>query len=250
VRVDIIPIYGPNMLHSQTAERILVVDDDPAILTLLKDILESEQYNVSIARNGNEMRRCMTDKTFDLVTLDVGLPGSSGLEMALEVRRQSNVPIIVISGRNTDVDKVVGLEVGADDYITKPFNIRELIARVRAVLRRTTTHSEPRRDGNSYVKSFHDYAFNTQTRKLTAPSGATTVLTSAEADLLVYLLENVGVSCSRDDITAAMKGHDWSPFDRSLDTLVARLRRKIEPDAENPSIILTVRGVGYRLSAT
>jgi DNA-binding response OmpR family regulator len=235
----------------QDSGHILIVDDDPAVLSALREILELENYKVDEACNGDEMRLKLSKSTFDLVTLDIGLPGKSGLELAREIRQNSNIPIIVVSARSTDVDRIVGLEVGADDYIVKPFNIREVVARVRAVLRRSAEGGLTSSDVNrSSVLKFHGNRFNTQSRKLTLADGETAVLTSAEGSLLEFLFRNEGRVCSRDEITAALKGHEWSPFDRSLDTLIGRLRKKIEPEPDSPSLILSIRGIGYRLTAS
>jgi two-component system, OmpR family, response regulator len=235
----------------QDSGHILIVDDDPAVLSALREILELENYKVDEACNGDEMRLKLSKSTFDLITLDIGLPGKSGLELAREIRQNSNIPIIVVSARSTDVDRIVGLEVGADDYIVKPFNIREVVARVRAVLRRSAEGGLTSSDVNrSSVLKFHGNRFNTQSRKLTLADGETAVLTSAEGSLLEFLFKNEGRVCSRDEITAALKGHEWSPFDRSLDTLIGRLRKKIEPEPDSPSLILSIRGIGYRLTAS
>lgn len=239
------------MRATQRAGRILIVDDDPAILTVLREIFELEDYEATEARNGEDMRRELSQSTFDLITLDLGLAGTSGLDLAREVRKTSNIPIIIVSARCSDVDRIVGLEVGADDYIVKPFSAREVVARVRAVLRRCGSPSyshETEQGGDPTFYTFQNYKFSTQTRKLTDTNGATSILTAAECDLLEYLLKNAGRPCSRDQITNVLKGHEWSPFDRSLDTLVKRLRNKLEPNPHKPTLLLSVRGVGYKLA--
>jgi two-component system, OmpR family, response regulator len=232
------------------AARILVVEDDPDVASALRAVFERESFLVTEARNSQDMQNELAHGVFDLITLDIGLPGRSGLDLAREVRRSSETPIIVISARSTDTDKIVGLEVGADDYIAKPFNVLEVIARVRAVLRRTKDQvdSTSTNTGHPTTYYFGNYQFNTQNRKLIDSAGKVALLTSAEGDLLDLLLQNAGQTCSRDEITSKLKGHEWSPYDRSLDTLVARLRRKIEPDPENPTLVLSVRGIGYRFT--
>ena len=229
-------------------KRLLIVDDDPQIRGVLRAILETENYHVSEAGDGAEMLAVLAGQTFDLITLDLGLPGVSGIELAREVCLTTDIPVIVVSARNDEYDRVIALELGADDYIVKPFNGRELVARVRAVLRRASAQS--RRQGHvpSAEMMFHSYHLNTQTRKLRHSDGETKDLTSAECKLLEVLIENAGRACTRDEITSRIKGRAWSPLDRSLDTLVARLRRKIEPDPDQPSLLMSVRGVGYMMT--
>jgi two-component system, OmpR family, response regulator len=231
--------------------RILVVEDDLDVLNLLKDTFEIEGFFVSGARDADEMHRRMSESAYDLITLDLGLPGKSGLDIARELRRNSDTPIVVVSARGTDIDRIVGLEIGADDYIAKPFNLREVVARVRSVLRRSAGSSQGQNldeNGKQSVHVFQDYKLNTLTRKLQKGKGSAVVLTAAECSLLEFLLKNAGRVCSRDELTSKLKGHEWSPFDRTLDTLVARLRRKIEPERDESSIIMSVRGIGYVLA--
>lgn len=240
------------MLAMQRAGRILMVDDDPGVLSCLKAVFEFEDYEATEARNGDDMRRELGQSSFDLITLDLGLPGTSGLDLAREVRKTSNTPIIVVSARGTDVDRIVGLEVGADDYIVKPFNVREVVARVRAVLRRSAKpvdRPDKAESSDPILYAFQDYKLYTLPRLLMHADGSIAAhLTSAECDLLEYLLQHAGRDCSRDDITAKLKGHEWSPLDRSLDTLVTRLRRKLEPTTDDPPLLMSVRGVGYKLA--
>lgn len=232
-------------------KRLLIVDDDPQILCILRDILETENYHVIQARDGREMQEALAAQPVDLITLDLGLPGISGIELARELCLSTDIPIIVVSARGEDYDRIVALELGADDYIVKPFNGRELVARVRAVLRRAGASSRRNRQAHAMataVLAFHNYQLNTQTRKLRRSDGGITELTTAECSLLEVLVENAGRACTRDEITSRIKGRAWSPLDRSLDTLVARLRRKIEPDPDQPSVLMSVRGVGYMMT--
>ena len=232
------------------SKHILIVDDEPQVISLLRAILEAENFDVSAARDGDELRDALAERSFDLITLDLGVPGFSGVELARDLCRTTDTPVIVVSGRNDEFDRVIALELGVDDYIAKPFNTRELAARVRAVLRRAeggrrTTLATP-----APIVSFHRYTLNTQTRKLSDGSGGTQDLTVSECQLLEVLSENAGRTCTRDEITTRMKGHAWSPSDRSLDTLVSRVRRKIEVLPDQPTIIMSVRGVGYMMTVS
>jgi two-component system, OmpR family, response regulator len=239
--------------------RILIVDDDEKIISVLTDALEPEGFWVRGAGDGEAMKRELQALEISLLLLDIGLPGRSGLDLVREARVFTNAPIIFVSGRSTDIDRIVGLEVGADDYIVKPFNVREVVARVRAVLRRSQDRGPHGHGPNSGIGRdsppairfrVGDVWVNRQTRQLTASGGKNGALTTAEYQLLEFLYNNAGKICSRDEITAALKGHDWSPMDRSLDTLVARLRKKIESDTELPTCLVTIRGTGYRLNVS
>jgi DNA-binding response OmpR family regulator len=229
-------------------KRILVVDDDDQIRAILRTLLEGEGFEVKEARNGEELWEQIDDERVTLVTLDLGMPGEDGFSLAREIRRRRDVPIIMISGKTDDVDRIVGLELGADDYVTKPFNLREVLARVRAVLRRY----EPQRpglggDGNG-TYAFEGWTFDATARRVTDASGASVDLTTAEFNLLALFVERPRRVLSRDQLLDLLKGIEWSPLDRSIDTLVARLRRKIETDPDHPNFVKTVRGVGYVFS--
>ena len=203
----------------------------------------------SEAGNGSEMRRSISDNKIDLITLDIGLPGVSGIDLAREIRVNSNIPLIMVTALSDEIDRIVGLEVGADDYVVKPFNVREVLARVRAVLRRSrSTHAGAA--PSDEIFEFEGLTLNAQTRVLSNHEGKEIPLTSTEFSLLEFLLRNAGKPCSRDDITSHLKGYEWSPQDRSLDTLVARLRRKIEVDVHEPKLLRSVRGVGYIMTVS
>lgn len=231
------------------AGHVLIVDDDPAIRGALREILEGSSFRVSEAGNGSEMRRTISDNKIDLITLDIGLPGVSGIDLAREIRVNSNIPLIMVTALSGEIDRIVGLEVGADDYIVKPFNVREVLARVRAVLRRSRG-AQARTVGSDEIFEFDGLSLNAQTRVLSNQQGREILLTSTEFSLLEFLLRNAGKACSRDDITGHLKGYEWSPQDRSLDTLVARLRRKIEVDVHEPKLLRSVRGVGYIMTVS
>jgi DNA-binding response OmpR family regulator len=231
---------------------ILVVDDEAQVRTLLRNVLETEGYAVNEAASGEQMRSLLKTQPVNLVTLDLNLAGEDGLALAREMRATHDIPIIMITAKVDAIDRIIGLELGADDYITKPFNVREVLARVRAVLRR---YEPPARAHLPIGSSEHEkfafsgWVFDITARELKTAGGQRTELTTAEFDLLELLVRRPARVLSRDAIMDIMKGQEWTPLDRSIDTLVARLRKKIEPDPEHPSLIKTVRGVGYVLVA-
>ncbi len=231
--------------------QILVVDDDPGVRALLRGMLEMEGYAVSEAASGEQMCTALGNERVRLITLDLNLAGEDGLALARAARTRCNVPIIMITAKAGDTEKIVGLELGADDYITKPFNVREVLARIRAVLRRYETPS----GGTEAATSARDkYAFagfilDPAAHELKTSSGKTVDLTSAEFALLKLFASRPARLLSRDAIMDLLKGQEWSPFDRSIDVLVGRLRKKIEQDPDHPALIKTVRGSGYIFAA-
>jgi two-component system OmpR family response regulator len=231
---------------------ILIVDDEAEVRRLLEAGLTAEGYAVSEAADGAGLLAVLDKKRVDLITLDVRLGGENGFNLAREVRARNNVPIIMISGKGDMIDRVVGLELGADDYIAKPFHMREVLARVRAVLRRYESQgSEPRRAPQAEKGArfeFDSWQLDPARRALKTPEGSDCELTTAEFNLLQLLVERPGRVLSRDELMDLLKGHDWTPLDRSIDGLVARLRKKIER-GEVPQMVKTVRGVGYVFSA-
>jgi len=243
---------------SEQAKTILVVDDDAKVRLLLRRCLETENYQVLEADGAAAVRQCLDDNTVDLITLDLNLGVESGLTIAAELRAGSDIPIIIVTGKGDVIDKVVGLEMGADDYISKPFHVREVLARIRSVLRRTDTRSgspsaEPpaidHADGDT-VFCFGDWIANPRTFELTRVGCKSPQdLTTADFRLLTVFLENPRRVLSRDQIMDKLSGQEWTPYDRAIDNQVARLRKKIEPDPTNPTIIKTVRGIGYTLVA-
>jgi DNA-binding response OmpR family regulator len=240
-----------------TAPHIAIVDDDEKIRRLLRRCFEPEGYRVSEAANAAELDAIMADDPVDLITLDLNLAGDDGLSIARTVRTRSQVPIIMVTGKGDPIDKIVGLEVGADDYISKPFHVREVLARVRSVLRRATAQAQAQAPAEEHrsppaahgVYRFGDWAMDIPKRELRLASGGMETLTTGEFDLLEVLVKNPNRVLSRDKIMDSLKGHDWNPYDRSIDNQVARLRKKIEADPNNPQLIKTVRGVGYTFTA-
>lgn len=243
----------PDATHRR---HILVVDDDPAIRDLLRDCFELDGFVVSEAATGAEAEAVLASKPTDLITLDLTLGGENGLEIARTIRSSRNVPIVMITGKGDPIDRVVGLELGADDYIAKPFHVREVQARVRAVLRRYGAVPAPAAsDAASQIPvaghrlAFEGWTLDLDKRELRSADNAVRELTTAEFNLLSVFAERPSRVLSRDNIMDALKGHDWSPFDRSIDALIVRLRRKVEAHPEVPRLIKTVRGVGYVFAA-
>jgi DNA-binding response OmpR family regulator len=229
--------------------RVLIVDDEAEVRALLRSGLEPEGFSVSEAEDGAGLMAQLDSKPVDLITLDVRLSGEDGFTLAREIRARHNVPIVMISGKGDMIDRVVGLELGADDYIAKPFHMREVLARIRAVLRRyATPAAEPARTAASSERStrftFDGWTLDPGRRELKTPEGPLCELTTAEFNLLAVLVERPGRVLSRDELMDLLKGHEWTPLDRSIDGLVARLRKKIER-GECPQLVKTVRGVGY-----
>ena len=223
------------------AERVLVVDDDPELRKLLSDYLTDVGFSVDLAGDGEQMRRAMAREMPDVIVLDLMLPGTDGLALTREVRISSSVPILMLSARGEEIDRIVGLEVGADDYLAKPFSPRELLARLRALLRRSQPAAAPH---SAAIVEFGPYRLDAGARRL-LKDRAEVDLSAAEFDLLKVLAERPGRVLSRDVLLDLLKGYERDPFDRTVDIRVGRLRRKIEPDPANPVYIRTVRGEGY-----
>lgn len=225
-----------------TSARILVVDDDPGMRTLLEAYLGDSGFSVETAMDGAAMWQALEQGMPDAIILDLMMPGEDGLSLARRLRSQSNVPILMLSARGEEIDRVVGLEMGADDYLAKPFSPRELLARLRALLRRSQAqglHAEP-----APGSAFGPYRFDAASHRLTR-DGVEIKLSTAEFALLRVLVEHPLRVLSRDMLIDRLKGYERDPYDRSIDTRVTRLRRKIEPDPGEPVYIRTVRGEGY-----
>jgi two-component system phosphate regulon response regulator OmpR len=226
--------------------QLLLVDDDPEICELVSMYLGKHGFNVTSVGDGSAMDEWLSSQSPDLILLDLMLPGEDGLSIACRLRAQSTVPVIIISARGEDVDRIVGLEIGADDYLPKPFNPRELVARVRAVLRRDSrVFDDSHSTDDAY--SFGPYTLDVGKRQLLR-DGSEIALSRAEFDLLTVLTSNPNIVLSRDQIMDHLKHCDRDPFDRSVDVRVTRLRHKIEDDAAQPHYIRTVWGVGYQFT--
>ncbi|MGN6282024.1 response regulator [Frateuria sp.] len=225
---------------------LLVVDDDAEVGALLKRYLGAQGFQVSTVGNGQEMLARLATDMIDLVLLDLGLPGEDGLELTRHLHEHWHGPVIIVTGRGDSVDRIVGLEVGADDYVTKPFELRELLARIRSVLRRT---ERPRQAmPRPAVYRFAGYRLELDSRTLLAPSGDAVPLTSGEFGLLRVLVTHANRVLSRDELMNHLYGRDSGPYDRAVDVQIGRLRRKIEPDPAAPVLIKSVRGAGYIFS--
>jgi DNA-binding response OmpR family regulator len=223
--------------------RILVVDDDAGIRDLLKDYLIKQGMEVETARDGREMDERLPIFAPDLLVMDLMMPGEDGLSLTRRVKSERDIPVIMLSARGEDIDRIVGLEVGADDYLAKPFNPRELLARIRAVLRRGSEAAKPENgDGDNY--GFGPYRLDLAAQRLLR-DGEEIAITYAEFALLKIFTEHPNRALSRDQIMDWLKGFDRDPFDRSIDVRVTRLRRKIEDDPASPVYIRTVWGQGY-----
>ena len=223
-----------------TPQRILVADDDPEIRKLLARYIESQGFSVLLAASCHELNDQLATHHVDLIVLDVMLPDGSGLDLCRDLRAQrSNVPIILLTALKEDVDRIIGLEIGADDYLGKPFNPRELIARVRAVLRR---------HGEATPAAAEEKVYRFEARRVIDPQGTDIVLTGAEFDLLKTFLDRPGRVLSRDQLLDLTRGRNGDVFDRSIDVLVSRLRRKLGDGASSP-LFKTVRNGGYQFAA-
>jgi len=233
---------------TQQNPHILVVDDDPDLHALLGRYLSEQGFDVTAVEDGAAMDRFLATRTTDLIILDLMLPVEDGLSIAKRLRSDRDTPIIMLSARGEEVDRIVGLEVGADDYLPKPFSPRELLARIRAVLRRPTVPSNPESVNTQHQTfSFGPFRLDPVTRELTRDDEKVS-LTSGEFALLKIFVEHPNRVLSRDTLVDMLKGFERSPYDRSIDVRVTRLRRKIESDPSSPVYIHTVWGEGYRFS--
>ena len=221
--------------------RVLIVDDDMALRDLVVDYLVANGYWVDAAGDGTGMRAALSKQSVDLVVLDLMLPGEDGLSLLRWLREHHGPPVIIVSARGDEVDRVVGLEMGADDYLAKPFGPRELLARLRAVLRRSSESNIP---ADAHTLAFGTFNLHLNTHVLIRDD-IEIPLTSGEFNLLRVLLEHSNQILSRDHLISLLKGYERSPFDRSIDVRVTRLRRKIEPKPDSPVFLRTVWGEGY-----
>ena len=237
------------MPESGTQPHILVVDDARDIREPLVRYLKESGYRASAADSAAAARRAMRTSGIDLVILDIMMPGEDGLSLCRSIRESSGIPVIMLTARGEELDRIVGLEVGADDYVAKPFNPRELLARVGAVLRRTNTLPPRLRGPSAERYRFGEWTFNAAQREIVGPEGLALPLSSGEFKLLMAFLERPKVALSREQLLDLTKGRDAEVFDRSIDNQVSRLRRKIEQDPKNPRYIKTVWGGGYMFTS-
>lgn len=235
---------------TSAAPHVLVVDDDPQIGELLSEFLGSQGLLVTAVEDGATMRKAIPDNDVSVVVLDLMLPGEDGLSLLRWLRSETDLPVIMLTAMDAETDRVVGLELGADDYITKPFSTRELLARIKAVLRRTAT-IQPATDSplkRLNVLEFNGWRLNIVHRTLHSADGVQVDLTSGEFDLLLAFLQSPQQVLSRDQLLELARGRVSGPLDRTIDVQVGKLRQKLESDPKNPELIKTVRGGGYMMT--
>jgi two-component system OmpR family response regulator len=224
-------------------KHLLVVDDDPQICELLNDFLSRHGYQVFIAPDGSKMKKVLDRSVIDLIILDVMMPGEDGLMLCKNLRQTSDIPILMLSAIGEEMDRIIGLEIGADDYLPKPFNPHELLARIKALLRRTHVVKQVQQMPNI---RFSDWVLDQNRRYLVAQNGLTVPLSTGEYQLLLAFLEHPQRVLSRDQLSDLTKGQEYLPFDRAIDVQIGRLRKKIEKNPKNPEMIVTVHGGGYQ----
>lgn len=228
------------------AAHILVVDDDPRIRQMLARYFEGEGYRVTTVADGVEMDVAMRQNSVDAVLLDLSLPGGrDGLDLARDIRATSDVPIMMLTGRDDVVDRIIGIEIGADDYIAKPFHLREVHARLKSILRRRQPAAPKAVQEEDQIIRFEGWTLNLSRRQLLDPAGAEVELTTGEFDMLAAFLNHAGRVLTRDFLMDLTRGRHLEAFDRTIDAQIVRLRRKIEADAKHPQFIKAIRGVGY-----
>jgi two-component system OmpR family response regulator len=233
---------------NQSAQ-ILVVDDDLEIRTLLQTYLEKNGLQVSTAADGQQMQQVLDKGKIDLIVLDLMLPGDDGLTLCRNLRVKSDIPVIMLTARGDEMDRILGLEMGADDYLPKPFNPRELLARIKVILRRTQAGQTQEVDTEHPRLLFSGWTLDTISRHLTSPDGVVSPLSHSEFRLLKVFLTHPNRPLSRDRLLDLTQGREAEPFDRSIDVLVGRLRRRLGDDAKAPALIKTLRGEGYLLAS-
>ena len=239
--------HAVNPMNSEVTPHVLAIDDDPAMRELIAEYLGENDLRVTAVATGEEMTRALAEHAIDVIVLDLRLASEDGMELARKVRAESAIPIIMVTGRKDEADRVMGLELGADDYITKPFSPRELLARVRAVLRRYKVVEEllPARDEKRRAYRFGGWELNLRTRRLTSPTGERVELSNGEFSLLQAFCAAPRRILSRDQLLELSRLNRAEVYDRSIDVQILRLRRKIEPDPSRPDYIKTERGAGY-----
>ena len=233
-----------------TPNKILIVDDDREIRSLLADYLNNNGYSTITAADGVAMASALDDNKIDLVVLDLNMPGDDGLTLCRNLRAKSAMPVIMLTARSEPLDRIIGLEMGADDYLPKPFEPRELLARIRSVLRRTHSSAHNGTGDAAQKLRFGDWTLDVTARHLLSPQGLIIALSGAEFRMLMIFLDHPNRVLNRDQLLNIMHGRDADPFDRSIDIQISRLRQKLGEDARSPQIIKTVRNGGYVLAVT
>lgn len=239
------PDFTPPAQRPTVDARLLIVDDDAQIRQLAAKLLRDHGYRVSVARDAREMWQALDGANVDLVILDIMLPGSNGLDLCREIRSRSQLPVIMLTALGTDTDRIVGLEIGADDYLPKPFNPRELLARINAVLRRIRATGGPASAADGHLIRFEGWTLDTKRRELTSPSAVVVDLSTGEYDLLLAFLEAPQRVLNRDQLMDGAKHRVATGFDRAIDIQVSRLRKKLDTSEDGQAMIKTIRGAGY-----
>ena len=235
---------------SANREHLLIVDDDKEIRNLLTDYLEQADYRVTAVGDGKAMRRVLEANRIDLVILDLMLPGEDGLTLCRELRSKTNLPVLMLTARGDEVDRIIGLEMGADDYLAKPFNPRELLARIKSVVRRAQALPPNMASDKVHTLRFAGWTLDVATRNITAEDGLVVPLSGAEYRLLRVFLDHPQNVLAREQLLELANGREAILFDRSIDVLVGRLRKRLRDDSREPVLIKTVRGEGYVLAAS
>lgn len=236
-------------VNQEEKQTLLIVDDDRAICDLLGRFLRGHGYHTLLAHDGNEMMAHISQKSVDLIILDIMLPGEDGMTLCRKLRAQSQVPIIMLTAISEEIERILGLEMGADDYLSKPFNPRELLARIKAILRRSGSNDTPKEKDHTIYR-FKSWELDKTARRLTSPDNLEISLSSGEYMLLLTFLERPQQVLSRDRLLDLTRNRSAAPFDRSIDIQISRIRSKIEEDPKNPRLIKTVRSGGYILTTT
>ncbi len=237
-----------NPKRAMKQEHLLLVDDDPELRDLLRDYLGQAGFRVTAVPDGREMQKAMDAAPHDLVILDIMLPGEDGLSLCRRLRAGSRIPILMLTARGDEIDRIVGLEMGADDYLSKPFNPRELLARIKSVLRRAGSLPENLAAEDVHSFRFAGWTLDAQSRQLRSPASVIVELSGVEFKILRVLVERPNRVLSRDQLLEFTQGREASPFDRAIDVQIGRLRRKLGDDAREPRLIKTVRNEGYVLA--
>lgn len=232
-----------------STDHILIVDDDNEIRTLLGDYLQKNGFAVTSVADGKSMQAALDAGGISLIVLDLMLPGEDGLVLCRNIRSKSEMPVLMLTAKGDDLDRIVGLEMGADDYLAKPFNPRELLARIKSILRRAKTLPESLKSEEADVVLFSGWRLNTLSRQLTSPKGVAVPLSGSEYRLLMVFIDHANRILNRDLLMDLCRGREMFPFDRSIDVQVSRLRQRLGDDAKEPTLIKTIRGEGYMLAA-
>ncbi|MDD5037337.1 MAG: response regulator transcription factor [Methylococcaceae bacterium] len=234
----------------ESQQHLLIVDDDREIRALVGDYLKKNDFRISIAADGKQMRTVLEQSRIDLVVLDLMLPGEDGLSLCRELRTRSNLPVLMLTARSDPFDRVLGLEIGADDYLTKPFEPRELLARIRSILRRAQALPLNLAPQPARRYRFADWVLDAGTHQLISPQGVSVTLSGAEHRLLLVFLTHANRVLTRNQLMDMVRGREADPFDRSIDLRVSRLRQKLRDDARAPRLIKTLRNEGYILATS